>query len=179
MSEIQHIYPKHFSNIKISFTQVKDLTNATEQDEKILTIHNRAQCNALENKKQLSENDYFPKMKQRISEVVKQCQVSKEEMHDRHPNNPKLQEIPIPQYPGHLIHIDIYTTLKNLVLTAIDKFSKLAQGRMSESRAIEDAKTPLLEILFYYEVPKAEVIDIEISLSSASQHLHDTRSIGD
>lgn len=92
-------------------------------------------------------------MKTKITNIVKQCRVCKEEKYDRRPTNPSLKETPIPEYPGHIIHIDIYSTEKHLVLTAIDKFSKLAQGRIIKSKAIEDIRQPLHEILFYYGVP--------------------------
>lgn len=100
--------------------------------------------------------------------LVKQCQVCKEGKYDRHPPNPVLKETPILEYPGHTIHIDIFSTEKKLVLTAIDKFSKLAQARVIESKAIEHIKNPLNEILFYYGVPKFVVMDNEKSFNSAS-----------
>lgn len=79
-----------------------------------------------------------------------------------------MKETPIPEYPGYIIHIDIYSTEKHLVLTAIDKFSKLAQGRIIKSKAIEDIRQPLHEILFYYGVPKFVIVDNEKPLNSAS-----------
>jgi len=62
-------------------------------------------------------------MKQRIETLVKQCRVSKEGKYDRHPSNPEISETPMTENPGHIIHIDIFSTEKKLVLTAIDKFS--------------------------------------------------------
>lgn len=62
-------------------------------------------------------------MKTRISTLIKQCQVCKEGKYDRHPTNPEITETPIPEFPGHTIHIDIFSTEQKLVLTAIDKSS--------------------------------------------------------
>jgi len=80
MGQIQNLYPEHFSTIKIRFTQsrVKDLTTELEQDEIISKTHNRAHRNAEENKIQIYEKYYFPKMKNKISMLVKQLKVCKE-----------------------------------------------------------------------------------------------------
>jgi len=154
--------------VRSTQTQVKDLTNTTDQEEQILKTHNRAHRNALENKIQLSEEFYFPKMKQKIANIVKQCKICKETKYDRHPPNPEIRETPIPEYPGHIIHIDIYSTEKQLVLTAIDKFSKLAKAQIIKSKATEDIRTPLRDIVFYFGVPKFIVMDNEKSLNSES-----------
>lgn len=170
MGQIQKLYPEHFQSLKIRFTQTKviDLNSEAEQDEKILQTHNRAHRNAQENKIQIAQKYYFPKMKQKIATLIKQCQVCKEVKYDRHPPNPEIAETPIPEYPGHTIHIDIFSTERKLVLTAIDKFSKLACAKIINSKSIEDIKKPLHDILFYYGVPKFIVMDNEKSFNSAS-----------
>lgn len=106
-------------------------------------------------------------MKKKIENLVKQCKVCKEEKYDN-TTNPVLEQTPIPEYPGQIIHIDIYSTEKKLVLTAIDKFSKLAQAKIIKSKAIEDIRNPLREIIFYYGVPKYVVMDNEKSVNSHS-----------
>lgn len=170
MGKIQEVYPQHFSNYKIRYTQTKveDLINEDAQNEEILKEHKRAHRNRDENKKQLIQIVYFPKMKAKIENIIKQCKVCKEHKYNRHPNKPKLLETPIPQYPGEIVHIDIYTTEKHLVLTALDKFSKYAQVKLIRSKAIEDIREPLREIIFSFGVPKTIVIDNEKSLNSAS-----------
>lgn len=170
MAQIQNIYPHHFRCYKSRFTQtqVKDITNKTEQEEQIINEHKRAHRNSLENKNQLIQRIYFPKMKSEIDKIVKQCLICKQHKYDRHPNKTELQQTPIPQYPGHILHIDIYSTEKNLVLTAIDKFSKYAQVRILKSKSIEDIREPLRQILFAFGVPKLIVFDNEKSFNSAS-----------
>lgn len=88
--------------------------------------------------------------------------------YDRHPNKTDLQETPIPTFTGHTIHIDIYITNKQLVLTAIDKFSKYALAKLIKSRAMEDIRKPLRDILFYFGVPKFVTMDNEKSFNSSS-----------
>lgn len=92
----------------------------------------------------------------------------KEGKYDRHPTNPEITETPIPEFPGHTIHIDIFSTEQKLVLTAIDKFSKLAQAKIINSKAIEDIKKPLHDILFYFGVPQYVIMDNEKSFNSAT-----------
>lgn len=170
MGQVQEIYPLHFKNYKIRFTQklVEDIPNEAEQEEKILKIHRRAHRHAEENRMQLLENFYFPRMSAKIKRLVNQCKTCKENKYDRHPNKPILHPTPIPEYPGHTVHIDIFSTEKHLVLTAIDKLTKLAQTRIVKSRSIEDIRQPLRDILFFFSVPINIVVDNEKSLNSAS-----------
>jgi len=113
MGEIQRIYPEHFKSFKIRFTQnkVEDVTNENDQEEIILETHNRAHRYS-EEKYYIAEKYYFPKMKQKVTNLVKQCKVCKEGKYDRHPPNPEITETPIPEYPGHVIHIDIFPRKK-------------------------------------------------------------------
>lgn len=67
-----------------------------------------------------------------------------------------------------MVHIDIFSTEKKLVLTALDKFSKYAQVRILKGKSTEDVRKPLREILFFFGVPKTVVIDNERALNSAS-----------
>lgn len=170
MGLIQEFYPLYFSSYKTRFTQkiVENVQSESAQDEIIIEYHKRAHRNANENRLQILEKYYFPKMNSKVKEIVKQCETCKENKYDRHPNNPILKHTPIPEYPGHILHIDIYSTEKHLVLTALDKFTKFAQTKLLKSRAIEDVRKPLRELLFFFGVPKHVVIDNEKSLNSAS-----------
>lgn len=170
MGKIQLIYPIHFIDYKVRYTQtiVEDISNETEQDEIILSVHQRAHRNADENRIQILEKFYFPKMARKIKFHTKRCINCKGNKYDRHPNNQKLVRTPIPNYPGHIIHVDIYSTEKKLILTAIDKFSKLAYCKPIKSKATEDIRQPLRDILFYFNVPEMIVIDNEKSLNSLS-----------
>lgn len=137
MGIIQEIYPEHFSNYKIRYTQkiVDDIISEPEQDELILTTHRRAHRDPQENKFQLLEKCYFPKMSRRIINLTKMCGVCKENKYDRHPNNQVIIPTLIPTYAGHTVHIDIFQTNKVYILTAIDKFTKLAYAKIINSRS--------------------------------------------
>lgn len=71
---------------------------------------------------------------------IKICTVCKENKYDRQPNNQILLTTPIPKYPGHIVHLDNFSTEKKLILTAIDKLTKLAQAKIIKSRATEDIR---------------------------------------
>ena len=170
MGKIQEIYPNHFSNYKIRYTQklVEDVESDAQQTEIILAEHKRAHRNTHENRLQIMQKFYFPKMIHKISSLTKNCTICKENKYERHPNHQEINPTPIPNYPGHTLHIDIFSTEKHLVLTAIDKFTKFAQAKIIKSRSVEDLKGPLQDILFYFCVPQVVVIDNEKSLNSIS-----------
>lgn len=169
LGKIQELYPLHFPLYKVRYTRkmVTDLTEEMDQENEILNEHNRAHRNAQENKIQLLERFYFPQMNSKITRIVKQCKICKVNKYDRHPNKPIIQSTPIPTFPGEIVHIDLYHTNKKVILTAIDKFSKFALAKIVKSKATQDIKLPLRDILMYFGIPKKIVIDNEKSLGSS------------
>ena len=121
--------PMNFTNHRVSYTQkqVKDITDETEQTEEILKIHKRAHRNSRENKEQILENYFFPKMSEKITKIVAQCKSCKENIYDREPNKIPISPTPIPKYTGEILHIGIYIAEEYLVLTALDKLTRYAQ----------------------------------------------------
>lgn len=107
-------------------------------------------------------------MMEKSKRIAKNCQTCKEYKYNRRPNKPQFQPTPIPKNPGEIIHIDIYSTEGNLVLTAIDKFSKYALGKILKSKAVEDIKEPLKKIILAFGIPKFIVLDNEKSLNSVT-----------
>lgn len=169
MGLIQEIYPLHFVNYKIRFTQlqVEDVTGEQEQEDIILRTHNRAHRNARENKIQIIERYYFPSMNSKIDKMIKNCVVCRENKYDRRPAKPEIQATPIPEFPGQIVHLDIFITDGRSVLTAVDKFSKFAVAKVIKSRAVEDVKQPLRDILFFL-IPETVIFDNEKSFNSVS-----------
>lgn len=107
-------------------------------------------------------------MQAKINRIVKQCRVCKEQKYERHPNKPILKPTPIPEYPGQIVHLDLFYINHKIVLTGIDKFSKYAQVKIVKSRAVEDLKEPLRELITSLGFPKQIVVDNEKSLAAAS-----------
>lgn len=66
------------------------------------------------------------------------------------------------------MHIDIYKTEGNLVLTAVDKFLKYVQVKPIKSKATQGIKEPLRELLFQFGVPKTVIFDNERAFNSAT-----------
>lgn len=170
LGRIQNIHPIHFSRYRIKYTRkiVKDLVRESEQESEIVKEHKRAHRSATENKAQILENFYFPQMNSKINKIIKQCKICLENKYERHPSKLVLKATPVPNYPGHIVHIDIYHTNNRVILTAVDKFSKYAQARIVKSRATEDIKLPLQDLLTSFGIPEKIVIDNEKSLNSSS-----------
>lgn len=112
-------------------------------------------------------------MKLEIAYLVKQCRVCTESQLQRCPPNPEIREILIPEFPGQIVHIDIYSTENTLVLTAIDKFLKVANARIIKSKAfitlyLVCIKNPLHDIEYYLGMPECIVMNNEKSLNSTT-----------
>lgn len=170
MGKIQNFYPLHFNSYKIRFAQgiVEDVNEEDRQNDLIVQEHKRAHRSAKENKEQIIRKFFFPQMNKKVIAIAKTCLTCKESKYDRHPPKGAIQSTPIPQYPGQLIHIDIYITEKLNILTGIDKFSKYAQVKVLKSRASQDIMIPLREMLIAFGIPKVVVMDNERALNSAS-----------
>lgn len=86
------IYSFHFSNYKIRFIQlqVEEITDEQEQENIILGTHNRAHRYARENKMQIIDKCYFPSMNSKISRIIKNCVVCKENIY----MNLKFRQLP-------------------------------------------------------------------------------------
>ena len=113
MGKIQSIYSLHFSKYKIrcTQTQAEDLVASSKQEEESLKVHKTAHRNAKENKFQLLEKYYFPKISDTLNKIIKQFKVCKEGKYDRHSNNPNISPTPnIPQYAVEILHIDHWKT---------------------------------------------------------------------
>jgi len=170
MGLIQTIYPRHFESYKIRYTQtlVEDVVSEPRQDEIIVDTHNRAHRCPKENRLQIMERYYFPGMHKKIKRIAKLCEICKHSKYDRKPTTTNINETPIPTFPGHTVHIDIFSTEGQKVLTAVDKFSKFAIAKPIKSKAVEDIRQPLREILFFFGVPRRIVIDNEAAFNSVS-----------
>lgn len=69
-------------------------------------------------------------MHKMITEYVKTCEICKMEKYDRKPQECIPVKTPIPNYPGEIVHIDIFVyNAKNLFIISLDKFSKFLKIR--------------------------------------------------
>lgn len=145
------------------------MTDPSKQEPASIIIeYNRPHRSAAENKAQHLEEYYFPLMNSKFRKITKQWKICQENKYERHPSNQILKATPIPAYPGHIVHSGICHTNNKMCLTTIYKFSKYVQAKLIKSRATEDIKQYLQELLTSFGIPEKIAIDNEKSLNSAS-----------
>lgn len=168
MGQLQEVYRIHFGNqrsLKIRYTQVllQDIEQEDQQWDIIRETHNRAHRCSDENVMQILRHHYFPKLRQKTNDFIKNCHVCHEHKYDRRPIKFPIQETPIPKAPFEIAHIDILFLENNHFLTHIDKFSKFAQIQHIASRASVDVTPAIKDILMRYKTPDILVMDGEKS----------------
>lgn len=165
---LQEVYKEKFSKFKIRLTQrvVQDIAKLENQVHIIEQEHRRAHRNHEENKNQILERFYFPKMSKEIKKYVKACEICNINKYDRHPYKPELQETPVPTYPSEILHLDIIEFQGEKFISCIDKFSKFAKFFRIKDKSVLHLREKLTKILHFFTVPKILVIDNEKSLIS-------------
>ncbi|CAD7081541.1 unnamed protein product [Hermetia illucens] len=77
--------------------------------------------------KELKLKYYAPKLMDKVTKFVNNCDVCNTEKYVRNPPKPLYKTTETPQKPGEIVHIDVFYTIEKLLfLTIIDKFSKHA-----------------------------------------------------
>lgn len=170
LAEIQNPILLAFPGVKFIHTNkiVIDLTNRDDQLEVVSNEHNRAHRNLIENVKQISSQYFFPKIADLLKPIITSCKICLENKYQRKPPKPEIGKTPIPDYPGHILHIDLFYTGKQYFLTCIDKFSKFAICVPISSRATVDIIPALLQILNQFNNTKLIVSDNEGAFESAA-----------
>lgn len=160
---LQNLYLESFSKYKIRVTQrvVEDVANEERRFSIIEEEHRRAHRAPRENKDQILERYYFPKMMSFIRKFVASCDICKTNKYDRRPHKPQLQATPIPKYPCEIMHMDIMEIQNEKYLTVIDKFSKFSKFFHIKDRSAIYMRTKIIKILHYFTVPLILVTDNE------------------
>lgn len=171
MGLIQEIYKETFNPrmVRARFAQrlVEDIHDENDQIKKIKEIHSYAHRNANENVAQLIRFCYFPGMNRQTKDFIKTCETCKIEKYDRHPQPILPVKTPMPQYPGEIVHMDIFVfNQTTLFLSSIDKFSKFMKVKSIKSRSIAHIQGPLLDLLYDWDIPAMLVMDNEKSFTS-------------
>lgn len=168
LASIQNDINKLFPAVKFVHSDriVIDIENEDDQSEIMLNEHNRAHRNAQENYNQILECYFFPRLKQRLKEIVKTCKICSESKYCRRPRKTEIGRTPIPGNVGEILHIDIFSTANSSFITCLDKFSKFALAIPIDSKSIVDVKTPLLSIMNFFPKIKTIVCDNEKSFNS-------------
>ena len=147
---------KHFSKYEIRYTQtyVEHLVGSSRQEKESLKVDKRARRNSKENKSQLLEKYYFPKISDILNKIIQQCKIYSEGKYDRHPNKSNISHTPLPKYAREILRIDVWSIEKHFTLTSIDKLTKYAQASVINSRSIADIREPIRKIVFSLSFPE-------------------------
>jgi len=128
---IQEAYLKYFQNYKIIRCKylLTDVTTTLEQQSVVTDYHLKNNHRGIEETlNHLKRTLYFPYMKQKITQIINQCDICQKLKYDRRPPKPIYQKTEIPEVPLQIVHMDIYTINGQTILTLIDKFSKHASA---------------------------------------------------
>lgn len=168
MELLQKVYLETFANYKIRITQrlVEDIKDEDKIWDLISKEHRRAHRNARENKEQLLEKYYFPRMNSLITRYAKSCEVCMANKYDRHPVNPEFRPTPIPSYPCEILHMDIMELQNEKYISCIDKFSKFSKLFHIKNKSSLYLRNKITKILHYFTVPRMLVTDNERSFLS-------------
>lgn len=170
LAEVQNPILTHFPGIKFIHTEkcVIDVTDESDQIELMTSEHHRAHRNAKENFHQIISEYFFPNIKRKLTSLIINCKICRENKYQRNPPKTEIGKTPIPNYPGEILHMDIFTTDKQHFLTCIDKFSKFAVVQPIASRAIIDIRTALLLIMGTFQNTRIIASDNEKAFKSNS-----------
>jgi hypothetical protein len=165
---LQDIVKDHFRNSKIRITQriVQDVQNEENIFQIIQHEHRRAHRNHKENREQILEKFYFPKMTSLIKKYTKECEICNKNKYDRHPHKPHRQETPIATYPTEIVHIDIFEIANEKYISCIDKFSKFSKFFHIDAKTVLPVREKLIEIIHFFTIPKMLIMDNEPSFIS-------------
>lgn len=164
---LQEIYKEHFSKFRIRITQ--RLVDVTDEEQIFCIIqneHKRAHRNPAENREQILEKYYFPKMTKLIKNYTKSCEVCSRNKYDRHPPNPEIQPTPIPSYPTEILHVDIMEIKGEKFLTCVDKFSKYTKFFHIKNKSVLHIRDKMIKLLHFFSAPRKIVMDNEGSFIS-------------
>lgn len=160
--EIQNKFP----HIKIMFTTVKarNITDENEATFLIINEHERAHRHYYENFRQLRQNYFFPKMKNKIKAHIRNCEICKKQKYDTRPQKYIMKATPIPTYVGEYLQIDIFHVGKRIFYSTIDRFSKFVYLREAPNKL--NADKVILEILQIFPKCKHCMTDNEAIFTS-------------
>jgi len=101
----------------------------------------------------------LPLFKKKISQLINKCDICQTLKYDRQPQKLIFQLTETPNKSLDIVHIDLYSINKKIILTIIDKFSKFAEGYTIPSR---DSINITKHMMFFFKthgIPKTIVCD--------------------
>lgn len=141
-----------------------DIVNMEDQCIIIEETHNRAHRNFDENIKQIESLYYWPEMRKKMKEYVRNCTICSKNKYDRNPQKIPIRSAPIPTKEGEQLHIDIFYAQHLKFITCVDAYSKFLVLKHIENKLNLGEK--VLEILQSFPDTKIMTLDNEPSLST-------------
>jgi len=117
---------KNLLTTKFVFTKNNPMDVPHEDDQKAIIeqTHIRAHRSCTENRKQIYEQYYWPKMLNHFKEYIRHCEICNKAKYNRHPQKVPIGEAPIPEKEGEYLNLDIFYAQSLVFITCIDSYSK-------------------------------------------------------
>lgn len=162
---VQKIYATFFAPNKLykiirSTTYLKELQTTEDQINYISDYHIKNNHRGMdETYNHIKRQVYFPGLREKISKLINKCDICQTLKYDRQPQKLEFQLTETPNKPLDIIHIDIYSINKRLILTIIDKFSKFAEGYTQPARHSINITKNMMFFFKTHGIPKVIVCD--------------------
>lgn len=171
INTLQIVYKNYFSRGKpfkvcISEKLLIDLRTAEDQNLIMEQTHENGHRGIWENNRQISRRFFFPKMKCKIQQFVRLCNICNKNKYERHPYKIKLGSTPESKKPLEIVHLDIFIKKPNRFLSFIDKFSRFAAIVPIKSRNINDVRRGLIKYFCIFGTPNLIITDNEPAFKS-------------
>lgn len=129
--EIKNELINKFPSIKFVYSPLKanNISNQNEQLDIVMKTHKRAHRNYKNNAKEISENYFWPRIREDCKKYAIKCETCLMEKYERQPKKEILKPTPIPEKSGHSVHMDIFHLNKRLFISSSDRFSKYCHLR--------------------------------------------------
>jgi transposase InsO family protein len=114
------------------------------------------------------KNHFWPSLLHEVKKFVNTCKTCKKYKYDRNPLKKIMDVSQIPNSPGDLVHINIFQVFKQNFLSAKCRLTKLATMIPIKSKAIEDVKEAITEVILKNRKPRTIILDNEPSFQYAS-----------
>lgn len=143
----------------ISNTLLLDVPCEENQSEIISEYHDKNHNGISETYNHLSKKYYWPKMKNKITDIINKCELCLQSKYERHPYKLKFSGPLLAKRPFEVIHIDTFSFQNSKFLTIIDLFSKYAQSYLIKDGTALTMLNKLRHYLAHHNVPQKIVCD--------------------
>lgn len=171
--KIQGAYRKHFARNKLfrilrCTTFKRDILEETQQDSIIEQYHKENNHRGIsETVEHLKRSIFFPKLHQKVTLFINQCDVCQTNKYERKPEKIQFKLTQTPKQPLEIVHCDVFFMKKGEpIITIIDKFSRYAQAFILESRNTPHIKEQLLKYFSLFGKPKLIITDQERAITT-------------